>query len=147
LVVDPAFCFTLMEEDYNPNWYCEKSGVFRRHQFGYVGELKSDGEEFDCAVHIDQMPGVERWVRNLVRSDSSFSLPTATDRFYPDFIALLKDGRVLIVEYKGEHLWKDAADDRAIGELWAARSGGRCVFVMLTERKWGMIDEVIARRG
>ena len=25
-----------------------------------------------------------------------------TDRFYPDFVAMLQDGRSLVVEYKGE---------------------------------------------
>jgi restriction endonuclease len=40
-----------------------------------------------------------------------------------------------------------AKEKLAVGNLWAARSGGRCVFVMVTARKWTMIDEAIARRG
>ena len=28
-------------------------------------------------------------------------LPTSTDRFYPDFVAMLQDGRIFVVEYKG----------------------------------------------
>ncbi len=70
------------------------------------------------------------WVRNLERSDYAFWLPTSTDRFYPDFVAALKDGRVLVVEYKGD-LWTDTADTREkamIGSIWEARSKGRCIF-------------------
>ena len=46
-------------------------------------------------------PQVKRWVRNVV---GMYGLPTATGTFYPDFVAELNDGRVLTVEYKGEHL-------------------------------------------
>jgi len=45
---------------------------------------------------------VKFWVRNLVRSDFAFWLSTSSDRFYPDFVAQLKDGRFLVAEYKGE---------------------------------------------
>jgi type III restriction enzyme len=66
------------------------------------------------------------------RPESSFWLQTSTDKFYPDFVALLKDGRILVVEYKGEHLWgaPDAQEKLAVGELWADRSNGACLFAM-----------------
>src|SRR2546422_6508067 len=42
---------------------------------------------------------VKYWVRNLERRPYwSFSLPTPTDRFYPDFVALLKDGHEIGIE-------------------------------------------------
>ena len=60
-------------------------------------------EEFICAQALDAHPQVKRWVRNVEREERfSFWLPTATDYFYPDFVAELADGRVLVVEYKGE---------------------------------------------
>ena len=52
-----------------------------------------DGEEFRCAQAIDSLPGLRYWIRNVARDPASFSLPTATDRFYPDFVAQLEDGR------------------------------------------------------
>jgi type III restriction enzyme len=59
-------------------------------------------------------------------------LPTSTDRFYPDFVAKLQDGRVLVVEYKGAHLadTQDTQEKRNIGELWADKSAGKGLFVM-----------------
>ena len=39
-----------------------------------------------------------------VRQPNSFWLQTSSDKFYPDFVALLNDGRVLVVEYKGRIL-------------------------------------------
>jgi type III restriction enzyme len=60
-------------------------------------------EEEPVAVLIDNMPEVRHWVRNLVRQPvCSFWLPTPTDKFYPDFVAELHDGRYLVVEYKGK---------------------------------------------
>ena len=56
--------------------------------------------------------------------------------FYPDFVALLKDGRVLVVEYKGEHLVtnEDSKNKDAIGQLWEKSSNGKCLFVMATKK-------------
>ncbi|MBK9210791.1 MAG: hypothetical protein IPL71_21930 [Anaerolineales bacterium] len=62
-----------------------------------------------------------------------------TDRFYPDFVCKLKDGRYLVVEYKGAHLYKAAEENRQIGELWEKRSKGQCLFVMPTDRKHDVI--------
>ncbi|KPK65113.1 MAG: hypothetical protein AMK73_03870 [Planctomycetes bacterium SM23_32] len=72
-------------------------------------------------------------MRNLERRpDHSFWLPTSTDRFYPDFVAKLRDGRYLVVEYKGAHIWSnaDSREKRALGELWMGRREGKCLFAM-----------------
>ncbi len=106
---------------------------FAKHYFPRIGELKSEGEEYECAVFLEGLPQVKGWVRNLERRpDSSFWLQTSTDRFYPDFVAILRDERILVVEYKGADRWsnEDSQEKRAVGDLWADRSGGRCLFVM-----------------
>jgi type III restriction enzyme len=107
---------------------------------------QSDGEEFQCAVQLDSSDRVEVWVRNLERRPvSSFWLQTPTDRFYPDFVARLTDGRILVVEYKGADRWSndDSKEKRAIGELWAARSNGRCVFIMPKGPDWPALSAAI----
>jgi type III restriction enzyme len=134
-VVDetPTFCMHFEKGKYAPNFYCESGYRFAKHLFPQVGELKSEGEEYDCAVFIDQLDEVSWWVRNLERKpDTAFWLQTPTDRFYPDFVAILKDGRRLVVEYKGADRWSndDSKEKRQIGELWASASGGSCLFVM-----------------
>lgn len=98
------------------------------------------GEEEQCARMIDSFPGVKYWTRNVARHSNSFSLPTATDNFYPDFVALMEDGRLLVIEYKGQDRAPDNSSDarekQLIGEAWARVSGGKAVFVMATmERK------------
>jgi hypothetical protein len=67
-------------------------------------------------------------------------LPYYAGRFYPDFVCKLHNGRSLVVEYKGGHLYTDAEEKRIIGELWEKRSQGRCLFVMPTERKFELVQ-------
>ena len=121
---------------------------FQKHIFRAIGELKDTGEEFECAVVIDQMPEVKAWVRNIERRpDSSFWLQTASDRFYPDFVAQLNDGRILVVEYKGADRWTndDSKEKRAVGELWAERSNGRCILGTPKGKDWQAIEDAIKK--
>ena len=90
------------------------------------------GEEIQCAQVIDSLPGLKFWIRNAARHPDSFWLPTVSGRFYPDFVALMEDERILVVEYKGAHIAEgsNTAEKRTIGELWQRISNGACVFVM-----------------
>lgn len=122
---------------------------FKKHHYPDVRDLKSVGEEFDCARIIDMHPQVESWVRNVDRAEGSFSLPLHDGKFYPDFVLKLKDGRCLVVEYKGEHL-KDSPESlekRLIGEFWARRSNGTCLFLMAAAKDaqgWDMERQIRA---
>lgn len=91
-----------------------------------------DGEELECAKVLDSLRAVKYWIRNVPRHPGAFWLPTASGRFYPDFVGKLSDGRIFVVEYKGAHL-ADAADTdekRAIGALWERVSGGKGLFLL-----------------
>ena len=98
-----------------------------------------DGEEVQCAQALDDLPGVKHWIRNVARHPESFQLPTASGRFYPDFVAELDDGRLLVVEYKGAHIAEgaDTAEKRAVGELWERASGGRSLFLVVEKDAGG----------
>ena len=65
--VSPEVCFDYSEDRYSPNWYYERDYDFRKHFFPLVGELKGEGEEYECAVFLDQLDAVKYWVRNLER--------------------------------------------------------------------------------
>ena len=133
VVVSPDHCFSFDPHGYPYNTRYDGAYRFQKHYYRDIGDLKSDGEEFQCAQFIDTLPQVKYWVRNLERKPlHSFWLQTATDKFYPDFVCLLTDGRYLIVEYKGDHLWSadDAREKSEIGELWEKRSEGKCLFIM-----------------
>ena len=108
--------------------------AFRKHFLPAVPAFDGDeaGEEVSAAQQLDAMPEVRFWVRNVANHPAAFSLPLANGRTYPDFVAQLTDGRILVVEYKGAHLVRDAAEKRLVGELWQARGGGVYVFAEKT---------------
>lgn len=122
--------------NYPVNLKYDGSKRFNKHYYPFVGQMNN--EEADFAQFLDSMPEVKYWVRNIERSAHSFSLPTSTDRFYPDFVAMLNDGRLLAVEYKGEHLVSadDAKEKENIGKLWAEKSNGICLFMMATKANY-----------
>ena len=92
-----------------------------------------DGEELQCAQAVDSLPDVRYWIRNVSRHPNSFSLPTASDRFFPDFVALLNDDRVLVIEYKGAHIAdsRDTDEKRVVGRLWEQSSNGKGLFLVV----------------
>ena len=71
---------------------------FKKHFYRVIGDLEASGEEHECAIYIDRCKDVKTWVRNTVDQRNSFWLQTASDKFYPDFVALLNDGRLLVIE-------------------------------------------------
>ncbi len=83
------------------------------------------------------------WVRNVDRKTNAFWLQLSGGRFYPDFVAMLTDGRVLVVEYKGEHLAEDAKEKQMVGDFWAEASDGQCLFVMPIGDDFAAIDRAI----
>ncbi|WP_407049210.1 DEAD/DEAH box helicase family protein [Methyloraptor flagellatus] len=117
---------------------------FKKHLFRVIGDLEPRGEEHECAVYLDRLKEVKAWVRNTARQPHSFWLQTSSDKFYPDFVALLNDGRVLAIEYKGAHLASadDAKEKRLIGELWAERSGGKCLFLMIENKEFVQVERI-----
>jgi len=109
--------------------------------------LEEGTEEFTCATHIDRHPQTEFWVRNLSQKPNVFWLQTAQRKFYPDFIVRLKDGRTLIVEYKGK-TWAELQsekDKKIVGDTWADASGRTCLFVMPVARDFAAINRAIER--
>ena len=144
------YAFAFPKDQYPAAFFYRGSYQFKKHYYGNhrIGEMKNKGEEFECARAIDMNPNVKFWVRNLEsRPKTSFRLPLADGWFYPDFVALLDDGRIFVIEYKGEHLEtnEDTQEKANIGELWEEKSGGKGLFLMAVREKDGKkLDKQIA---
>jgi len=133
------------ESGYGYNQPYKGGTDFKKHLFRVIGDLEPTGEEHDCAIAIERNPDIKAWVRNTSKQPNSFWLQTSSDRFYPDFIALLNDGRILVIEYKGApYLTNDDSKHKMqVGDLWADRSDGQCLFLMISDRQFGRIDQAI----
>lgn len=145
LAVDMARGISFRTMQYEPSWLYDGAFQFQKHYFGpKPGELR-DGEEGECAQFIDSLREVKFWVRNLSKKSSSFKLQTSKDSFYPDFVCRLVDGRDLVVEYKGQHLYDtpDSDEKRSVGHAWESLGGGKCLFLMLTRKNFPAITAKI----
>ncbi len=92
---------------------------------------------------------MRRRVRNLsYESAGGFSLPLSPRRFFPDFIAEFIDGRLAIIEYKGKHraALTEELHKKEVGELWAERSEGKCVFVWVVDKAWTALETALAAK-
>ncbi len=107
------------------------------------------GEEFQCAVFLDGNKRVKHWIRNVSKHPNSFSLPLAGGKFYPDFVAELDDGTILVVEYKGAHLASnpDTMEKKTVGMLWERSSAGKGKFLLTLKDDEGLgMQEQLARK-
>lgn len=139
LAHDPAWTFQFKKGRYPVRQAYDGRWTFKKHYYSQIAKLKSEGEEFECAKALDREDAVKHWVRNLEQlPEFAFWLPTATDYFYPDFVAELNDGRLLVVEYKGDGYATndDSREKRLVGERWAQTTGQR--FVMVEKMLNGM---------
>jgi len=106
---------------------------FKHHYYPNIAKMNK--EEAKCALLLDRHKKIKYWLRNLERQrEHAFSLPTSHDWFYPDFVALLEDGRILVVEYKGAHLQgsDDTREKEMIGQAWAKISGN--LFLLMGQK-------------
>lgn len=136
------YSFTFDPGKYPARNIYQGSYEFAKHFFPVIHDLREKtgagktAEEFRCAMAIDTHAKVKQWVRNIEKQPQcSFWLPTASDYFYPDFVAELTDGRVLVVEYKGEPYKTndDSKEKIQVGHQWEKSSNDRCLFLFAVE--------------
>ena len=130
------------EQSYAPNPPYSGGTRFEKHYTRLIGDFDSR-EELECALHLDRHDGVRYWIRNIDRRPGSFWLQLPHAKFYPDFVAMLNNGRILVVEYKGAHLYEGEAVKQQIGAVWEEAGGG--MFCMPTGRDYTLIDRKIGR--
>ncbi len=116
------YTFKFTPDKYKPN-VDEKSCNFKKHFYKCTDKFDSL-EEFEVAKFIDdKIPKVTTWIKNISNDPiNSFWLQTANGKFYPDFIIKLDNGKVVVAEYKGEHLKSniDTIEKEKIGKIWSS---------------------------
>ncbi|MGK2911511.1 MAG: DEAD/DEAH box helicase [Sphingobium sp.] len=139
---------------FDPNRYDARNPYqggfrFQKHYYAAIGDLKAQGDEFECAQAIDRLDAVKHWVRNVDRAYGAYRLPTSTDYFFPDFVAQLVDGRQLVIEYKGR-LDEDSAEKDSVGLKAEETSGGKLLFLMAVKRDAagrGVTEQILHKIG
>ena len=90
-----------------------------------------NGTERTMATMLADCDGILWWHRIAERGEGEFFINGFINH-YPDFLAMTNDGRVIVVETKGDHLKnEDSKMKLRLGRDWAARSAGRCAYYMV----------------
>ena len=95
------------------------------------------------------MPQVTTWIKNISgNSKDSFWLQTSTDKFYPDFIIKVDNGKTIVAEYKGTHLKTndDTKEKEAIGNVFTTVSNN-IEFIMLYKDDYKQKLDLILKKG
>lgn len=110
---------------------CQDAGVLMEHFQHLTEAQQADLDRIDgTAQPVRSLANLLRLHPPMVIVDEAHNARTALlqmpqQKFYPDFVAMLRDGRVLVVEYKGGHLYEAEKVKRQIGDVWATRPGAR----------------------
>ncbi len=119
---------------------------FNKHFLPVVPDFDgTEGEEVACAADLDSLKAVKFWSRNVANHPNAFWLQTSRERTYPDFVSRLTDGRIFVVEYKGEHLWADSEEKRAIGMAWERAGGGLYLMARKLDRGLPPLGQMMAK--
>ena len=102
----------------------------KRHVYDEIGPMNTD--ELGVATALTKSSAVKAWFRNP--EVTGVHLVGAWGRFFPDFVVWMKDGRVLVVEFKGRQLTGSDDTDRKedLGLLWARLAGRKAAFYLVT---------------
>lgn len=141
------FCEVFPARGYAPANLYKGAYVFKKHYYDRVGGFDSKPEE-ECAIALDINKDVACWVRNSPEAGCTYRIPYGVRYdFYPDFVAELTGGAMLVVEYKGAHLLPAAKDKLKAGALLEKTSGGKCFFLTVTDKdnKARAGDQIIAK--
>lgn len=101
----------------------------------YEREGAMNNFETTVITDIASLPNIVFWHRNLGRG-KGFSINGYKSNHYPDFIAVSRSGKIIIIETKGDD--RDNSDSSAkcrLGNKWAELAGKEFSYFMVFDKK------------
>lgn len=100
----------------------------------YKEESGANNFEEKVISKIANLDNVLFWHRNFERGRGFYI--NGFLNHYPDFIVVLKSGKILLIEVKGDHLdGSDSEGKIALGTAWASQAGGQYRYFMVFDTK------------
>ena len=100
----------------------------------YEREGEMNNFEISVVTDISSLPNIAFWHRNLGRG-KGFAINGYKSNHYPDFIAVTKTGKILLLETKGDD--RDNSDSSAkcrLGNKWAELAGKDFKYFMIFDK-------------
>lgn len=96
----------------------------------YIEEGEINDFEKQVINEVANLDSVVYWHRNLERGKGL--LINGFVNHYPDFIVKMKNGKIILIETKGEHLdGSDSQQKLRLGEKWASKAGDNYRYFMV----------------
>lgn len=115
---------------------------FSKSYYEKVGKLNKEESQLIDRLDLETLPNIYFWVRNREKTDPFYILGWRKNKFYPDFVAQTKRGKVIALEWKGGDRVsnEDTAYKVEIGGKWAELGKGKLYFFLVHN---GNIEEVL----
>lgn len=115
---------------------------FNKNYYGRIDKLNKEELNFVERLDLDTLPNIEFWVRNREKQDPFFIHGWKKGKFYPDFVALTKNGNIIALEWKGgDRISNEDTEYKVvIGDMWAKLGNGKLHFFLVHN---GNIEEIL----
>lgn len=117
---------------------------FNKNYYNKIDKLNKEEQKFVERLDLDALPNIKFWIRNRAKKDPFYLQGWQKNRFYPDFIALTKNGNILVLEWKGEDRLsnEDTQYKEEIAKVWERLGKGRLYFFLVHN---GNIEEILKK--
>ena len=96
----------------------------------HTKEESVNGFEKEVINDVANLENVEWWTRNVEKRGFCIN---GFINHYPDFIIKTKNGRIILLETKGDHL--DAEKKILLGNLWASKAGDKYRYYLVYDKR------------
>jgi len=126
ILVKPSFKFPNELTQISPSIAIDKSL--------YEAEASMNGFEQEVIMNIASLENVAFWHRNVEKR--GFALNGFESNHYPDFIIFTRNGNLILIETKGDHLDNDESRAKnLLGKKWAEKAGDNFKYFMVFQKK------------
>jgi type III restriction enzyme len=117
-----------------PEKICPKNTIQGITKNLYTEEGEMNAFETKVINAVANLANVVFWHRNLERG-KGFNLNGFINH-YPDFIVKMRNGKIILIETKGDHLdGTDSQQKLRLGKKWASKAGDNFRYFMVFENK------------
>jgi len=126
ILVKPSFKFPSELTQISPSSAIDKSL--------YEAEASMNGFEQEVIMNIASLENILFWHRNIEKR--GFALNGFESNHYPDFIIFTRNGNLILIETKGDHLDNDESRAKnLLGKKWAEKAGDNFKYFMVFQKK------------
>jgi type III restriction enzyme len=107
--------------------------VFKKNFYESLEELNSEELAFIRRLDSEALPNIKFWVRVREKKDPFYLQGWRPNKFYPDFVALCKDGKIVVLEWKGRDRLtsEDTAYKVELAKKWQDLGKGKLCFFLV----------------